>query len=123
MPSFNSISLFGRGVVFEPNPAPRADQQIAAPGVNGMASLDLGGRGKTTKVTGLLVGTTAADLNAAELLFDSYRDGAAYTLVDNFGNVFPFVKLLDYRPQGRVRRDGKWGFNRPYEALFWHPLG
>lgn len=123
MPSFNGVAIFGRSVVFESNPAPRADQQMAAPGVNGLASLDLGGRGKTTRVTGLLVGATAADLNAAELLMDSYRDGILYTLIDNFGNVSPYVKMLDFKPQGRVRRDAKWGFNRTYEALLWHPLG
>lgn len=123
MASFDGQLIFGRGVVMEPQTNPRDDQRVAAPGVNGVATLDLGGRGRITRVTGLLVGANAAALNAAELLFSGYWDGQLYTLVDTFGNAWPYVKLVNFRPQGRVRLDSKWGYVRNYEAEFFHVLG
>lgn len=120
MPSFGGVDIFGRAVSFVRQDNPREAQRVGAAGVNGVAVLDLGDRGRVTQVTGLLVGVNAAALNAAELLFESYKDGLPRSLVDSYGNTWLFVRLERFLPQGRIRQDGKWGYNRPYQAEFFH---
>lgn len=99
---------------------PREEQRIATSGSNGTGSLDLGGRGRQTQVQGFLYGTLAADLNMAEVTFESYIDGQLYILVDQFSNAWPNVKLVSFEPQGKVNYDAKWGYCRPYTATFAH---
>lgn len=121
MPSYGGASIFGFSYSFATNKNPTAAQVNAFFGLEGMESLYGGSRGYVTLVRGLLFGSNASALGAAEEAFRSYDDGIARDLVDNFGVTWPQVKMVNFSPQGRVIRDGR-GFYRPYQAQFQHLL-
>ena len=120
MPTFNGEAIFGVAVKMATASNPRADQKNAFAGLNGVESLDQGDRGTVTTVSGHLIGIGPAGLNAALMLFRSYRDGRAYALVDNFGNTWPFVKLASFEPTGKVNRQTDGYCSQAYTATFEH---
>jgi hypothetical protein len=123
MPLFNGVNIFGRSVTIVTAGNPRDSQRTSAAGINGVATMDLGDRGRITTARGVLTGSTPTALFNAEQLFDSYRDGRLYTLVDNFNATWIYVRLDRFVPQGRVLRDPfNYGFLRAYEAEFSHMI-
>jgi hypothetical protein len=121
VPSFNGVALFGAAVSMRTIDNPRGQQRNAYPGLSGLESLDQGLRGRYTIAVGRLFGDDAAALAGAEALFRSFHDGAAYTLVDNFGTLWLNVKLEGFEPQGRVQVfAGNGAYHRPYVARFEH---
>jgi hypothetical protein len=119
MPSFGGFAIFGRSVSMMTETNPRDEQRNAFPGISGTESLDLGLRLRVTEVSGVLAGVNVGALNTAERTFDSYNDGVARVLVDNFGNTWLHVKLHRFQPVGRVLRDTR-GYYRHYKATFVH---
>ncbi len=99
---------------------PRERQLNAFFGISGLEALDGGLRGRTTSVTGLLSGKSAGVLAGAEASFRSFNDGIARLLVDQFGNVWPSVRLEVFQPLGRVKQSPTGMFFRPYHARFLH---
>lgn len=83
MATLNGVNIFGISVRVIPGPVPRASHEVAYPGVNGVEHVDMGGRGRTTRVTGTLTGATRYALKAARLLLESYHDGRAYAFTDS----------------------------------------
>jgi hypothetical protein len=98
----------------------RALQKNAFPGLSGLESLDMGGRGRITNVTGRFVCATVEDLNAAILIFESYKDGNAYVLRDQFGNNWPYVLLEEFTPTGELNNVFGGGYTQQYSAKFEH---
>lgn len=119
MPSYRGFNIFGRSVSMVRATNPSVTQENHYFGVSGVESLAGGLQGRFTEVKGVLYGATAADLDAAEQLFESAIDGLAGVLVDNFGTTWLYVRLDVFQPQGRVLHDG-WGYYRPYVARFAH---
>lgn len=120
MATFNGVNLFGVAVVMNRVSNPAARQENAYPGLSGVESLTMGLRGRFTIVTGRLYGATVADLNVAEITFESYVDGAAYILVDDYLNTWTNVVLESFEPDGRVQADPHLGYSRRYKARFRH---
>jgi hypothetical protein len=119
MPSYRGVNIFGYAVSMVRAANPAVTQENHFFGLSGVESLSGGLQGRYTEVRGLLYGVTAADLNAAELLFESNVDGRIGDLEDQYGNVWPFVRLDQFQPQGRIVHDPR-GFYRPYVARFLH---
>jgi hypothetical protein len=120
IPSFNGVFIFGRAVKTIRAVNPRDEQRVSAPGVEGVVVVDLGHRGRVTKVQGLLVGVNAPALNLAQSLFESYVDGRLYILVDSYSNIWPYVKLMRFEPASHPRFDAWYGYILPYSAEFQH---
>jgi hypothetical protein len=120
MASFGGANIFGTAVVMVTADNPREKQLNAFFGLSGLESLDGGSRGRVTRVTGLISGTTPLELAAAESAFRSNNDGKARTLVDTLGVSWPNVRLEAFEPHGRIRRS-LWGaMFRSYQARFLH---
>jgi hypothetical protein len=120
MPSFGGANIFGTAVTMSTTDNPREVQINAYFGLSGLEMLDGGLRGRFTLVSGLLVGDSPAALNGAELHFRSYNDGVARPLVDNFGTIWPSVRLDAFRPLGRVLQSSSGSYYRAYQARFLH---
>ena len=121
MPSLDGYAIFGTAVSMVTADNPRAQQQNAYPGLSGVESLDQGLRGRYTTVTGRLVAADPTNLALAENAFRDFNDGLTHVLIDNFGAVWPDVKLESFEPQGRVQRMAWSGYcTRRYTARFLH---
>ncbi len=125
MATLNGVDMFGL-CVCKTAPMPARRQLNRYPGVNGLESKRMGTDGKRSMVSGFLVGVTTEDINAAEGVLQSYlEDGGAYTFVDNYGNQWPRVYLLEYDFTDRVMKCaaapmGGAGHCRPYVATLIH---
>src|SRR4051794_12326191 len=120
MASYGGVNIFGSAVSMVTSDNPREKQLNAFFGLSGLESLDGGLRGRSTSVTGLLVGGSPSQLASAEVLFRSFNDGAARTLIDTLGLIWASVKLESFQPIGRVRRSPGGYLFRSYRARFLH---
>lgn len=123
MPSFNGVNFFGASVVMKTVINPRAKQTNEYAGLSGLEQLDQGLRGRYTTVEGRLIGATSssADLGVLQNIWYSYYDGNSYVLVDQFGRVWPDVKLEVFEPTGKVQRFASSGrYHQTYSARFEH---
>jgi hypothetical protein len=118
VPSYNGLNIFGRAVHMRPAKRQRAEQRLEAPGINGQGTLDMGFRGRTWHVSGVLFGIDGPSLRAAITLFESADDGHAYTLVDTYGAAWPFVKLEEIQISSDPRLDFYRGYFVQYSATF-----
>ena len=120
MASYAGVPIFGLGVTMATFDFPRKAQMNSFFGVSGVESLDGGFRGRMTRVQGVLLGSSPAELAGAEGLFRTYNDGFARTLIDNLGTTWLNVKMVRFVPFGRVRRLADGSCMRGYRALFLH---
>jgi hypothetical protein len=121
LPLFNGQAIFGTAIRLRRGVGERALQKNAFPGLSGLESLDMGGRGRVTNVTGRFKCATEEDLNAAILIFESYKDGNAYVLRDQFGNNWPYVLLEEFTPTGELNNIFSiGGYTVQYSAKFEH---
>ena len=121
MPFFNDVDIFGTAVRMRRQAGERAIQKNSFPGLSGVEALDMGSRGRVTTVTGRFVCPDEDTFNAAVLLFESYVDGQAYTLVDQFGNEWPQVMCVEFGITGELNRIfGTGGVTAQYSAKFEH---
>lgn len=120
MPSFGGINIFGTAVSMLTADNPREKQLNAFFGLSGLESLDGGLRGRVTRVSGLLYGSSPLALAGAEATFRSFNDGTTRTLVDTLGVSWPSVRLEAFEPQGKVRQSPGGILFRAYQARFLH---
>ncbi|WP_435021276.1 hypothetical protein TA3x_002289 [Tundrisphaera sp. TA3] len=120
MASFGGVRIFGEAVSMITAEVPRENQLNGFFGVNGFESIDGGYRGRVTRVKGVLSGSSAAGLGAAEALFRSFNDGIARPLVDTLDVLWPSTRLVAFQPSGRVRRSAYGVHFRAYQAQFFH---
>lgn len=80
----------------------------------------MGARGRVTTVTGRFVCPDSATLNAAILTAESYVDGNAYIFVDQFGNAWPQVLMVEFAIVGELNNIFGGGFTCQYTAKFEH---
>src|SRR4051812_5080928 len=104
MASFGGVNLFGTSVSMGTADNPREKQLNAYFGLSGLERLDGGSRGRVTRVTGLLYGSSPALLSSAESRFRSFNDGVARVLVDTLGATWPNVCLESFEPLGRIKQ-------------------
>src|SRR4051794_25671014 len=120
MATFGGTNIFGTAVSMVTSDNPRQRQLNAYFGLSGLEILDGGLRGRFTHVTGLLYGGSAAALASVELLFRSFNDGVARTLVDTLGVTWQGVCLVSFQPHGRIRQSPGGVLFRTYKARFLH---
>ena len=119
MASLDGYDIFGRSPIISIRDQARANQENAYAALDGVESLDLGGRGSHAMVKGLLVGVDLPTYVYNEAAFRAFKDGVVHTLVDNYGRVFYRAKLLEFNPEdGPLRFDFKYGYFKTYEATF-----
>ena len=125
MPSFNGTAIFGAQISMSLVETGRETQENTYFGIDGTETLDAGFRHHRTVVRGRLYGFKAAgglsDLISAIILFRSYIDGNAYTLVDNLGLTWQNVKLESFTldAQTGIMQSGDQWF-QSYVAMFKH---
>jgi hypothetical protein len=119
--SFNGYDL---GIVegWTTTAAPKELQVSGYPGVNGTEVVDMGARGGTTTLRGVLAGFDAFDLASIKATFMALQiNGGSYTLVDpEFVSWFPVI-LRMFRPAEPRYNMGIAGVAQRYEMEFFHP--
>src|ERR1700761_6415825 len=98
MPSYGGVNIFGAAVTMSTVDQPREKQINSFFGLSGLEALDGGSRGRFTEVSGLLYGSSAASLAAAESALRNYDDGVPRLLVDNLGVGWGNVVFQTFRP-------------------------
>lgn len=120
MPALDSSNVFGIAVKMSTSELPREAQRNTYPGLNGVEELDQGHRGRITKCTGMLVGTSPGGLAGAENGLRSFKDGLTHVLTDSNGTNWANVKVeaLEIEPHGHFAPE--LGFWRRYTAVLRH---
>jgi hypothetical protein len=121
-PLFDGLAMFGEAVNFKPATPNPVDLQISAyPGVYGLHVTNMGGRGGTTIATGTLVAFDDAALTDLEDVFRAYQQSAApCILIDDMGNAWPMVVLLNYGRTSNQMVDAAGFVSVDYEVTFLH---
>jgi hypothetical protein len=120
MTSYNGASIFGAAVRVQHVARPNAQQLNAFFGVTGTQTLFGGGRGRLFLIRGILLGSTIAELNSFEAVFQGYADGVARTLVDPRGRSWPNVIFRgEFVPEPGSPFPTTGGWALPYRAVFY----
>ena len=118
IPTYRGVAVFGSAVVVEVQDQPADVQEAGYPGLEGVESGYLGGRGRIITVTGVMQDPTAAGLTVRENSMREKKDGVAGTLVDTSGYSWPACLLQTFDPTGPRRYDPGRGYIRPYRSVF-----
>lgn len=89
----------------EPGSFNRSTMERAAPGLDGVLSIDLGGRGRKIKQTGTLRTKSRAQMNDRINSISAYLDGNTHTLITGTGQEFDNLRM-DSFTLGNERTDG-----------------
>jgi hypothetical protein len=122
MATFSGVDLFGSVCTVKTVQAPRRRQMTRYPGVNGIASKDMGGDGGVSVVDGWLYAPTTGGLDSAEATIRGYQYGTVpQVFVNNYGDSFNNVLLNEFETDDRVYPlAGGQGFARRFRAIFLH---
>lgn len=116
-PTLDGSAVFGTACHVVHLPVPIAFQKNAYPGINGVTSLAMGGRGRTFTVNGVLVADSLPDLVAAVAALLNFADGLTHTFTDTLGTSWPNVLLDgDYRPSPEGPKPSNIGWILPYSC-------
>ena len=91
IPTYNGLPVFGVACSIDMVPNANAAQVAAFFGVQGVQSMDGGGRGRVFEVRGLMYGSTPLDVQLMQQQLEQFADGTARILVDTTGGVWPNV--------------------------------
>lgn len=100
----------------EPGSFNRSTIEKAAPGLDGVLSIDLGGRGRNIKQTGTLRANSRSQMNDRISVISAYMDGNTHTLVTGTGQEFSNLRM-DSFTVGNERTDGS-GIVVNYEIVY-----
>jgi hypothetical protein len=118
-PSYGGFPIFGLVTSFQHIPKPTAIQLSEFCGINGMLSLQLGGRGRIFAIGGVLNDISLGALNFDEGLLLSYADGIARYLTDTRGRIWPNVIFAgEFTPDPMGPRPTDKGWCLPYHCAF-----
>ncbi|MHC4188520.1 MAG: hypothetical protein ACYSUB_02440 [Planctomycetota bacterium] len=99
-------SLFdGQQLEIEPGSFRRDSIEKAVPGLDGVLSVDLGGRVRKIKQTGVLRAKSRSQMNDRIGTISAYMDGDTHTLVTNSGEKFDNLRM-DVFKVNKERADG-----------------
>jgi hypothetical protein len=92
LPTFNGTFLFGPASVCLVRPNPVGRMVTAFPGVKGLQTTMMGGRGYSAEITGVLFGIDLPTLGLAFAAIDAYhQDGGLYLFTDSFGSAYQAI--------------------------------
>jgi hypothetical protein len=99
-------------------------QKTAVAGLDGVEVMTLGQREEYTTVKGVLNGASVADVISQMATLRAAKRWGMNDLVDNFGNVWPYVILESWMQEEPIRYDGSglYGYYVHYTARLFHPV-
>jgi hypothetical protein len=121
MALLDGSAIFGLSTKVIHNPNAVAHQESQFFGVNGTQTLFGGSRGRMFMISGVLVGSSFADIAAAEANLLSFADGNTHILVDNLGRTFQNVIFKgEYQPFDQGPRPlAGGGLALPFRAVLY----
>ena len=75
----------------------RASIERAVPGLDGLLSIDLGGRGRKIRQTGVLRANSRAQMNEKISAISAFMDGNTHTLVTNASEEFDNLRMDSFK--------------------------
>lgn len=121
MATYGGSDIFGTAVLVRAVQSPYMRQEQSYPGVTGVQSIQLGGRGGFLEATGIHYAASVSALNAIESSIYAMKDGVPRTLVDTQGRSWPYVILDEFTPSPKkIIYDLRWGYLYPdrYRIVF-----
>jgi len=115
--SLDGQSLFGeQQLEIELDSVSRASIERALPGLDGVLSVDMGGRSRKIKQKGVLRAKSRAQLDEIISAISAYMDGNAHTLVTDSGEEFDNLRMDVFKVRGE--RAGGSGMAVDYEIVY-----
>ncbi|MHC4475714.1 MAG: hypothetical protein ACYTEL_08710 [Planctomycetota bacterium] len=106
----------GEGLELEVGSCGRGSVERSAPGLDGVVSIDLGGRGRKIKQRGVLRARSRLELNARISAVSGYMDGDTHKLVTDGGEEYDDLRMDRFKV-GQVRSSGG-GLAVDYEIVY-----
>ena len=100
----------------EPGSISRDSIERAVPGLNGVLSIDLGGRGRKIKQKGVLRAKSRSQMDNRISVISAYMDGDTHTLVTSSGKEFDNLRM-DVFKVSKERASGG-GVAIDYEIIY-----
>jgi hypothetical protein len=100
----------------EPGSASRKSVERAAPGLDGMLSIDMGGRGRKIVQKGVLLAKSSTQMNEKISAISAYMDGDTHTLAADSGEEFDNLRM-DVFKTSKERTSGG-GVAVDYEIVY-----
>ena len=92
--SLDGQNLFDeQSLEIQPNSVRRDSVERAVPGLEGVLSIDLGGRGRKIKQTGVLRARSWSQMNKRISAISAYMDGDTHTLMTAGGEEFDNLRM------------------------------
>lgn len=88
----------------------------AAPGLDGVLSIDMGGRGRTIKQTGTLRAKSRTQMNSRINAISAFMDGNTHILVTSEGKTFDNLRMDSFK--AGKERSGGGGTSVDYEIVY-----
>jgi hypothetical protein len=97
----------------------RASIERAVPGLDGLLSIDLGGRGRKIRQTGVLRANSRAQMNEKISAISAFMDGNTHTLVTNASEEFDNLRMDSFKvgPEHAGGRDVSIDYEIVYTQL------
>ena len=115
--TFDGQSLFDeQELKIEPASVSRDSIERTVPGLNGVLSIDMGGRGRKVKQKGVLRAKSRSQMNERISAISAYVDGDTHTLVTSNGEEFDNLRM-DAFEVTKERASGN-GFCCDYEIVY-----
>ncbi len=117
-----SVSLDGQALFdeqqleIEPGSFSRGSIERAVPGLDGVLSIDLGGRGRQIRQKGILRVRSKAELNGKIDAISAFMDGDTHTLEVGSGSEFGDVRMDSFNTSNE-RTSGS-GVSIDYEIIY-----
>ncbi len=110
-------SLFGsQQLEIEMGSISRDSIERAVPGLDGILSVDLGGRGKEIKQRGVLRAKSRAQMDERISAISAFMDGNTHTLITNGGKEFNDLRMDVFKVS--KERTGGGGVAIDYEIVY-----
>jgi hypothetical protein len=100
----------------EPGSFSRASIERTVPGLEGVLSIDLGGRGRKIRQTGVLRAGSRAQMNERISAISAFMDGDIHTLASSGGQEFGNLRMDSFKISGE--RVGGSGIAVDYEIVY-----
>jgi hypothetical protein len=91
--SIDNYRLFDETVTIEAESIRRGSIERSAPGLDGVVSIDLGGRGRKIRQKGELRAGSKTELDGRIAIISAFMDGKTHTLVTGEGKTYEDVRL------------------------------
>ncbi len=120
--TYGGVFLFGTNPKMKTVNEPRSIQKNEFFGLDGVETLDGGGRGFKTIATGWFIASDAPTYRSLWSTAHSYVDNIARVVVDTSGESWASVRLVRVSPTTVLHRTASGGYMRGYEMEFEHNI-